>query len=323
MVSPLKSERLLSILRCPACGGSVRLNGQDHLACGNCKKHYKLEDRTPIMLSEDPPSLRFACDPATEGPAGGIRDPRPTKSPSFLTRPTPRSERFYAWWWWRSFNRPLITDRTYLELLDRVPRGSIGLDLGSRPRVRDDAITLDITPGANVDLVADGHELPFAGNTFDYIWCNAVLEHVPYPYRVASEIARTLKCQGMAFIQVPFLEFVHGYPQDYFRFTVQGLRVLFDGMEEIAGGVSAGPGQVLADLLQYYLTLFGDIQRRALLPNVWCVVPGALLFPVRLLDYLLRGRSSYWQWARGYYFVARKPDADFQIGTRFSPRGNT
>ena len=204
-------------------------------------------------------------------------------------------ERFFAWWWWRSPNRPHIVDKTYVELLNQLPDGSVGLDLGSRSKVRKDAITLDITIADGVDVVADGYELPFASNTFDYVWCNAVLEHVPYPMKVASEIIRTLKPTGLAFIQVPFLEHVHGWPQDYYRFTIQGLRVLFKNLDEVKSGVSAGPSQVLPDLIQYYFVFFAELQKGRLLTNFLCLIPGVLLLPLRFLVHLIQNRPSYWK----------------------------
>ncbi len=155
--------------------------------------------------------------------------------------------------------------------------------------------------------MGDGHKLPFLNDKMDYIWCNAVLEHVPYPMQVASEIVRTLKPGGLAFIQVPFLENVHGWPQDYYRFTVQGLRVLFRELEEVKSGVSAGPSQVLPDLVQYYFVSFAELQNGKLLTNLLCLIPGVLLLPMRLLDHLMRKRPSYWKWARAYYWVGKKP----------------
>jgi SAM-dependent methyltransferase len=156
-------------------------------------------------------------------------------------------------------------------------------------------------------VVGDGHRLPFLNDSFDYIWCNAVLEHVPDPMQVASEIARILKPEGLAFIQVPFLENVHGWPQDYYRFTIQGLRVLFRNLEEVQSGVSAGPSQLLPDLVQYYCVAFAELQNGKLLTNLLCLIPGALLLPMRLLDHILKNRPSYWKWARAYYWVGRKP----------------
>lgn len=218
-----------------------------------------------------------------------------------------RSERLFAWWWWRSPNRPHITDKAYIDLLNELPGNSLGLDLGSRSKVKKTAVSVDLTPAQGVDVVADAHALPFANDTFDYIWCNAVLEHVPYPLKVASEMTRTLKPRGLAFIQVPFLENVHGWPQDYYRFTLQGLRVVFNDLEEVKSGVSAGPSQVLPDLIQYYFVFFAELQKGKLLANLFCLIPGFLLLPLRLLDHLIKKRPSYWKWARAYYWVGRKP----------------
>jgi SAM-dependent methyltransferase len=214
----------------------------------------------------------------------------------------------YAWWWWRSPNRPHIIDRTYIELLDSVPKGSRGLDLGSRSRVRPDAVTLDVIEANGVDVVGDGHDLPWFDNSLDYVWCSAVLEHVKNPFVVAAEITRVLRPGGLAFIQVPFLENVHSWPDDYFRYTPNGIRQLFPDLEEIACGVSAGPSQVLPDVLQYYATGFADIPERGLLLNLYVVAVGAFLLPLRYLDRRLKHRSAYWRWARAYYYVGRKPE---------------
>lgn len=216
-------------------------------------------------------------------------------------------DRLYAWWWWRSPNRPHILDRTYIDLLDALPEDAVGLDLGSRSRVRPGATTLDVVAADGVDVVGDGHALPFPDEHFDYVWCNAVLEHVRNPFRVAEEIQRVLRPGGLALVQVPFLENVHGWPDDYFRFTPNGLRVLFEDLDEVAAGVSAGPGQVLPDLLQYYATDFAELQRGGLLVNAYTVAIGVLTLPLRYLDRLFRGRPSHWKWARAYYFVGRRP----------------
>lgn len=222
----------------------------------------------------------------------------------------PSSERLFAWWWWRSPNRPHLSDRSYIDLLSEIPPRSRGLDLGSRERVREDAICVDRIVVDGVHLAADGHHLPFRDGTFDYVWCNAVLEHVPHPGRVAREIIRTLKPGGRAFIQVPFLESIHGWPSDYYRFTPNGLRVLFSTLREVASGTSAGPGQVLPDLVQYYVLGFSDLQKGPLWLNLMAVLVGIWLLPLRFLDPLLRRRPAYWRWARAFYYVGEKPRAE-------------
>jgi SAM-dependent methyltransferase len=69
--------------------------------------------------------------------------------------------------------------------------------------------------------------LPFSSEAFDGILCTQVLEHVPDPGRVLSELARVLKAGGRLFLTVPQSWEVHEAPYDYFRFTRYGLDVLF------------------------------------------------------------------------------------------------
>jgi ubiquinone/menaquinone biosynthesis C-methylase UbiE len=49
----------------------------------------------------------------------------------------------------------------------------------------------------------DVHNIPFDENTFDYIICTEVLEHVLSPYRALNEINRVLKKDGFLVLSVP------------------------------------------------------------------------------------------------------------------------
>ncbi|MBD3181790.1 methyltransferase domain-containing protein, partial [Candidatus Poribacteria bacterium] len=74
------------------------------------------------------------------------------------------------------------------------------LDLGSGSRRRAEKImNLEIAPMPNVDLVADGHWLPFKDGVFDAVIIEAVLEHVREPKMVVSEIYRVLKTDGRVY----------------------------------------------------------------------------------------------------------------------------
>ncbi|MFN8542688.1 MAG: glycosyltransferase [Candidatus Binatia bacterium] len=217
-----------------------------------------------------------------------------------------RGQDLFTWWWSRSPNRPQVTDRTCVDLLTEIPLGARGLDLGSRQPVRPDAVCLDIAPGTQVHVVGDGARLPFGDDVFDYVWCDAVLGHVRHPSEVAAEIHRVLRPGGRAFVRVPFLENV-GAAGDYYRFTPEGLGVLFEDMTPVASGTAAGPSQVLPDLLQYFATAFAELQGGGVLVNLVTIAVGASLLPVRWLDRLLAQRPSYWKWARSFYLVAEKP----------------
>lgn len=56
---------------------------------------------------------------------------------------------------------------------------------------------------AEADDKADIHHLPYADNSFDFILCSHVLEHVDDPVRASSELRRVLDPQGVAVIMVP------------------------------------------------------------------------------------------------------------------------
>ncbi len=53
------------------------------------------------------------------------------------------------------------------------------------------------------DIKADICNLPFKDNTYDIIFCNHVLEHIPDDTKAMQELYRVLKPSGMAILQIP------------------------------------------------------------------------------------------------------------------------
>lgn len=53
------------------------------------------------------------------------------------------------------------------------------------------------------DVKADICNLPFEDHTFDVIFCNHVLEHIPDDIKAMQELYRVLKVGGMGIIQIP------------------------------------------------------------------------------------------------------------------------
>lgn len=53
------------------------------------------------------------------------------------------------------------------------------------------------------DVKADICQLPFADNTYDIIFCNHVLEHIPDDKKAMQELYRVMKPGGMAILQIP------------------------------------------------------------------------------------------------------------------------
>ena len=56
------------------------------------------------------------------------------------------------------------------------------------------------------DVKADICDLPFKDNSFDFIICNHVLEHIPDDTKAMQELYRVLAPSGTAIVQVPYDE---------------------------------------------------------------------------------------------------------------------
>jgi len=111
------------------------------------------------------------------------------------------------------------------------------------------------SPDVRVDIAKETY--PFPDESFDFVLCNAVLEHVADPEHVMREIVRVLKKGGRAYVSVPFLQPYHPDPEDYRRFTHHGL-VQF--VERFGFKVRGGQEAYGTSLVIEYLSFFELIQ---------------------------------------------------------------
>lgn len=92
---------------------------------------------------------------------------------------------------------------------------------------------IDFQTGINVDFKIDiTWDLkkiidPLPKTHFNCIICNSVLEHVDNIFVAAKNITELLSHNGILLISVPFVWEEHGYPNDYWRFTPNGIKYLF------------------------------------------------------------------------------------------------
>lgn len=88
---------------------------------------------------------------------------------------------------------------------------------------------LDMRPGPNVDIVANGNNLPFDRESFGLVVCVETLEHDRYFWQTIKEIRRVLEPGGTVILTAPSIDFgIHEHPVDYWRFTEEGLRSLVE-----------------------------------------------------------------------------------------------
>lgn len=87
----------------------------------------------------------------------------------------------------------------------------------------------DYYPDNNTDVVGDAHQLSsyFGDRKFDAIFSVSVLEHLAMPWLVAKEINQLLEMGGLTFHATHFSWPLHESPWDFWRFSDEGLKVLF------------------------------------------------------------------------------------------------
>lgn len=127
------------------------------------------------------------------------------------------------WVFWPTLSDELAPHKYYLS--GRVLNAGCGSRSIGLPEVKE-VVSFDIQRGPAVDVVGDLEEMPFADGEFDGILNIAVLEHCKHPWLAVSEMARVLKAGGRLICCVPFMQPVHNYPGDYYRFTPQGITSL-------------------------------------------------------------------------------------------------
>lgn len=113
---------------------------------------------------------------------------------------------------------------------------------------------LDIEDSEHVDhVLSEDGTSSLSDNTADIVLSSQVLEHVPNPELYLNEVHRILKKGGLLFLSTHGHMIYHPVPEDYWRWTHEGLRKKLAGaslaVREMKGiiGVTAAGGQFILD----------------------------------------------------------------------------
>ena len=179
----------------------------------------------------------------------------------------------------------------------------VGSDrLYTAPGVR--LVVFDIYASSETRFVADSHGIPLKDASVDAVWVQAVLEHVLDPWKVADEIHRVLKQDGLVYAETPFMQHVHEGAYDFTRFTENGHRWLFRRFDRIASGAVSGPGSVLIWAIRAVMTgvtRSGKLGELLTLPFFW----------LRWTDWLI-GKSYASDGASGVFFLGRRSEVTIE-----------
>jgi SAM-dependent methyltransferase len=134
-------------------------------------------------------------------------------------------------------SRSLVSDRN-----EPNWRRLIAKRFGSRAKF----VGVDLLEGANVDQVLDICSEPrtlrarLGEEPFDLVICCHVLEHTRQPARAARNIENALRSGGLAYVSTPWSQAFHATPDDYWRFSVRGLMLMFERLDIVSSFYSGG-----------------------------------------------------------------------------------
>lgn len=139
---------------------------------------------------------------------------------------------------------------------------------------------------SQIDIKSEIYDIPVEDESFDYILCMEVMEHLKYPHKAFKEFSRILRHGGKLFVVCPLTWAEHQIPHDYFRYTQYALKMLADdnGFEvekiEPMGGRYIVLSQIIYETFNQYLEvlykkypkLFGYILKLIFFPFLFILL---------------------------------------------------
>jgi SAM-dependent methyltransferase len=165
--------------------------------------------------------------------------------------------------------------------------------------------TFDAVEGKDIDIVGDIHAMPIPDESYDCVFCTGTLEHVADPWRAVQEIYRVTRAGGVVHVDVPFIQGFHADPNDYWRFTLEGLRLLCKPFQELESGVHIGHTCGLVWIAREWANSVRDDR---IVSNLLLVMMAVITAPFRFLDHIWMRSSRSHRVASAVFFRGRRPE---------------
>lgn len=215
---------------------------------------------------------------------------------------------WYVKWIYADHNSSKNVKVAIESLLSKMPENGNGLNVGAgQSRVDPRFKNLEIEPGENIDYVGSVESIPLPDDSIDLIITQEVLEHVANPNQAVKEISRTLKPGGFVYIQLPFIIGYHPCPNDYWRFTHEGIEELMKNTDltHIETGITVGPATGFYRIsVEFWSILFS-----ILIPPIYKplkAVFSLFFYPIKWLDYPMMFSEQRNRIAGGYFVIYEK-----------------
>lgn len=205
-------------------------------------------------------------------------------------------------------NNSKAVKQAMCRMLESIPTNGKGLNIGAGKTKIDSRIkNMEILPETGIDYVGSVEDIPIDSNEFDIIICQEVLEHVKNPWKAVQEIQRVLKKDGLAYIQLPFTIGFHPCPNDYWRFSKEGIEELVrsSNMKIIDSGITVGSATGFYRIAVEFFSILFSLP----IPPIYKPAKAFFsiaLFPIKLLDPLFALSKEKDRITGGYYIICQK-----------------
>lgn len=288
-------------LRCPDCYNPGIYREDDLAICPNCLSRYDVVTEIPVLLRSD---NHVFSKLAFKGQKSGFSTVRRGKMVDAIGRIFPRiSVNLSSRRCLDLFAKHLETQSESYVLVVGCGTQRKWLDerFNGYPSIK--LIYCDIDKTSLVDCFCDAHDLPFVDACFDGVITTAVLQHVLYPERAASEICRLLKPSGMLYSEMAFMQQVIEGAYDFTRYSHSGHRRLFNHFQEIESGMVAGPATALVwSIENFVLAFFRNVTVRMIVKSIVRL----MLFWIKYFDYMLEKSPQALDGASCTFFLGSK-----------------
>jgi SAM-dependent methyltransferase len=124
--------------------------------------------------------------------------------------------------------------------------------------VTSEYVGVDVVENPAAELLGPVEALPVEDASFDVVLCTQVLEHCDDPAQAVRELRRVTRPGGRVLTSTHGVQVYHPSPVDYWRWTHEGLRRLFEqngSWSSLTVEAAAGTGSALAMLLGTYVEI--------------------------------------------------------------------
>jgi len=276
-------DLIKSIVVCPKC--RLKLNySASNATCSNCNSNFKISNDKIYLTTQSVPNDSF--------------DAVKNRLKNFLGK--------YYYIFGIKIIAPVYPYPYENLILKKLTAGCIGVNIGSgNVRIHDQLLNVDITDYPEVDIICDAQVFPFDSDSLDHVVSIGLIEHIRDPDAFVRETYRCVRPGGWSHHLVPFLYPFHASPFDYFRYSAEGLKVLFRDWKILNTLNITGPFSLISIVATEVIATvftFGFNPLRNLVYLFLCL----LIFPLKFLDVFFVGRKQFEGLAPTFFIQCQK-----------------